>query len=144
MFLILFQRFCYLFFKWSFSKYDLFIIAFLNPLVTYATWFVHGDTCIEFFAFAVNSISSNKQPNIVLRLARLMIALLGLISSHLKHSVILIHLFHFGLQQFDDKAICENIQPKKDFCPKLTFSQQIFLFLHPFPQHANSHKEFKS
>ena len=24
---------------------------------------VHGDTCIEFFAFAVNSISSNEGPN---------------------------------------------------------------------------------
>ena len=37
---------------------------------------VHGGTCIELFAFAVNSISSQKLPNIVLRLARLMIPLL--------------------------------------------------------------------
>ena len=48
---------------------------------------VHGDTCIELFAFAVNSLSLNKKLNIVLRLARLMIPLLNLISSHLQHGV---------------------------------------------------------
>ena len=34
---------------------------------------MHGDTCTELFAFAVNSISSEKQPNkLNLRSARLM------------------------------------------------------------------------
>ena len=61
---------------------------------------VDADTCIKIFAFVVNSISSKKK------------------KIEEKNSQVniqfLIHLFLLGLQQFDDKEFCENIQQIKD------------------------------
>ena len=48
-----------------------------------------------------------------------------------------------GINKLRPKAFCENIQMKKDFCAKLTFYQQIFLYPHSFPWQTNSHKKSK-
>ena len=101
---------------------------------------VHGGNCIELFAFGANSISSNKQTNIILRLAKVGNTFAW------SHQLILITRYKFWFIYFCLVCLIHIFDwfiylVDKRFLYECYLFLSDFLVLHSFPQQTTSHKK---